>query len=190
MPPSRLVERGARAMPAVSSRLEGLLATTMPTPNALPNLASAPERVFISVDSSTGRSTLSYAPATAGTPITRDDDPKGEHALGVANASAHGERRAAATSTSRRSPTIASRSPTRAAPVVRASPSRASSTPPVPPVSRARRSPPSTTSPASTRASRRAIWSRARAASIRRRHARARRAWASRRSRRPATTSA
>jgi hypothetical protein len=58
----------------------------MPTPSALPTLASAPERVFISVDSSTGRSTLSYAPASAGTPVTRDDDPKGEHALGVANA--------------------------------------------------------------------------------------------------------
>jgi hypothetical protein len=58
----------------------------MPTPIAMPQLASAPERLFISVDSSTGRSTLSYAPASAGTPMTREDDPEGVHALQVANA--------------------------------------------------------------------------------------------------------
>jgi hypothetical protein len=58
----------------------------MATPNPSPKLASAPERVFISVDSSTGRSTVSYAPATVGEPLTREDDPRGEHALQTAQA--------------------------------------------------------------------------------------------------------
>lgn len=59
---------------------------TKPTPITLPALASRPERVFISVDASTGRSTLSYAPADVGAPITLDEDPDGEGALRTANA--------------------------------------------------------------------------------------------------------
>ncbi len=59
---------------------------TKPTPIALPALASTPERVFVSVDASTGRSTLSYAPAAAGVPITLDGDPDGESALRTAHA--------------------------------------------------------------------------------------------------------
>ncbi|HUQ05002.1 MAG TPA: hypothetical protein VM261_21010 [Kofleriaceae bacterium] len=58
----------------------------MPTPIALPKLATAPERLFISVDASTGRSTLSYQPATAAPPLTREDDPEGLQALEVAQA--------------------------------------------------------------------------------------------------------
>lgn len=59
---------------------------TKPTPIALPVLASTPERVFVSVDASTGRSTLSYAPADAGQPVTFDGDPDGEGALQTAHA--------------------------------------------------------------------------------------------------------
>jgi hypothetical protein len=55
-------------------------------PISLPSLALAPERVFVSVDSSTGRSALSYAPANAGAPLTFDDDPQGEGALRIAKA--------------------------------------------------------------------------------------------------------
>jgi len=44
-------------------------------------LDGAPERIFVSVDESTGRSTLSFAPAGVGAPITRDGDRLGEEAL-------------------------------------------------------------------------------------------------------------
>ncbi|MFT3696844.1 MAG: hypothetical protein QM831_27125 [Kofleriaceae bacterium] len=40
-----------------------------------------PDRIFISVDQSTGRSTLSFAPATVGAPIVHEGDHKGEHAM-------------------------------------------------------------------------------------------------------------
>ena len=57
-----------------------------PNPTTLPTLATVPERIFISVDASTGRSTISYAPPDAGAPITLEDDPKGESALLTAQA--------------------------------------------------------------------------------------------------------
>src|SRR5688572_31697126 len=63
-----------------------ILMPPKPTPTSLPALASAPEKVFISVDSSTGRSTLSYAPAGAGEPMTLSSDPLGEDALRTARA--------------------------------------------------------------------------------------------------------
>ncbi|HVK77308.1 MAG TPA: hypothetical protein VM734_28575 [Kofleriaceae bacterium] len=44
-------------------------------------LHGAPDRIFVSVDESTGRSTLSFAPASVGSPITRDADRLGEEAL-------------------------------------------------------------------------------------------------------------
>ncbi len=53
---------------------------------SIPRLASPPERIFISVDASTGKSTLSYAPAGAGAPVTVEDDPRGELALKTARA--------------------------------------------------------------------------------------------------------
>jgi hypothetical protein len=52
----------------------------------LPKLAGSPEKIFISVDESTGRSTLSFAPAGVGTPIPREDDKQGEQALRDARA--------------------------------------------------------------------------------------------------------
>lgn len=49
-----------------------------------PKLAGSPERIFISVDESTGRSTMSFAPAGVGPPIPREDDLRGEVALKAA----------------------------------------------------------------------------------------------------------
>ena len=63
-----------------------ILMPMKPTSIALPTLASSPEKVFISVDSSTGRSTLSFAPAGAGEPLTIEGDPRGEGALRTAEA--------------------------------------------------------------------------------------------------------
>jgi hypothetical protein len=42
-----------------------------------PRLRGTPDRIFISVDESTGRSTLSFAPADVGSPIQYEDDSKG-----------------------------------------------------------------------------------------------------------------
>lgn len=52
----------------------------------VPRLSSRPERIFISVDESTKRSTISFAPASAGTPILHEDDVKGELAMRDAKA--------------------------------------------------------------------------------------------------------
>ena len=49
-------------------------------------LNSRPERIFVSVDESTGRSTISFAPADAGSPIVHEQDFKGELALRDAKA--------------------------------------------------------------------------------------------------------
>jgi hypothetical protein len=45
-----------------------------------------PERVFISVDERTGRSTLSFAPVGAGAPVVREADARGEQAMLAARA--------------------------------------------------------------------------------------------------------
>ena len=44
-------------------------------------LTGDPDRIFVSVDERTGKSTLSFAPAGIGAPIVRDDDARGELAL-------------------------------------------------------------------------------------------------------------
>jgi len=49
-------------------------------------LKSRPDRIFISVDESTGRSTVSFMPATAGEPLQYDDDKTGARALREARA--------------------------------------------------------------------------------------------------------
>ncbi|MBA3538070.1 MAG: hypothetical protein H0T79_00430 [Deltaproteobacteria bacterium] len=54
--------------------------------NATPSLHGSPERIFVSVDESTGRSTISFAPADCGTPIMREDDKDGTHAMVEAKA--------------------------------------------------------------------------------------------------------
>lgn len=41
----------------------------------------APAKIFVSVDESTGRSTISFAPTDAGTPILREADRTGEQAM-------------------------------------------------------------------------------------------------------------
>jgi hypothetical protein len=46
----------------------------------IPRLQGTPERIFISVDESTGRSTLSFAPTAVGTPIQYEDDRQGARA--------------------------------------------------------------------------------------------------------------
>jgi hypothetical protein len=57
-----------------------------PAITTMPRLRGAPLRVFVSVDESTGRSTLSFAPAEVGDPLTHDDDLAGDHALATARA--------------------------------------------------------------------------------------------------------
>jgi len=46
-----------------------------------PRVSRPPERIFVSVDESTGRSTISFAPADAGTPFRRDNDADGARAM-------------------------------------------------------------------------------------------------------------
>jgi hypothetical protein len=57
------------------------MTATMPT-----RLRGTPERIFISVDESTGRSTLSFAPADIGDPVPYEDDKTGAAALTTARA--------------------------------------------------------------------------------------------------------
>jgi hypothetical protein len=49
-------------------------------------LMGIPERIFVSVDERTGRSTLSYAPKEIGAPIVREGDHRGEQAMVAARA--------------------------------------------------------------------------------------------------------
>jgi hypothetical protein len=46
-----------------------------------PRLRSSPDRIFISVDESTGKSTVSFFPADCGAPFQHDDDHDGQRAL-------------------------------------------------------------------------------------------------------------
>lgn len=57
-----------------------------PEPTGQPRVIGRPERIFVSVDASTGRSTISFAPADAGSPFQRDDDADGAHAMRDAKA--------------------------------------------------------------------------------------------------------
>lgn len=52
----------------------------------IPQLTGAPERIFVSVDESTGRSTLSFFPTGVGAPIPREDDKTGDAAMKDARA--------------------------------------------------------------------------------------------------------
>jgi hypothetical protein len=45
-----------------------------------------PDRIFVSVDESTGRSTISFAPSDAGTPILHEGDRTGSRAMSDAKA--------------------------------------------------------------------------------------------------------
>jgi hypothetical protein len=49
--------------------------------NAEPKLRGRPEKIFVSVDESTARSTLSFAPPDAGEPFQYDDDKSGTKAM-------------------------------------------------------------------------------------------------------------
>ncbi len=49
--------------------------------NVAPRLRGRPERVFVSVDESTGKSTVSFHPSDVGSPVQHDDDKKGETAM-------------------------------------------------------------------------------------------------------------
>jgi hypothetical protein len=51
-----------------------------------PRVTGRPDRIFVSVDASTGRSTISFAPADAGSPFQREDDADGAHAMRDAQA--------------------------------------------------------------------------------------------------------
>jgi hypothetical protein len=56
----------------------------MTTTTTASRLRGRPERVFVSVDESTGKSTISFHPADVGTPVQRDDDRTGAAALAEA----------------------------------------------------------------------------------------------------------
>jgi len=49
-------------------------------------LRGRPEKIFVSVDESTGRSTLSFQPNDVGGPMQHDDDHKGTRAMADAKA--------------------------------------------------------------------------------------------------------
>ena len=49
-------------------------------------LRGRPERIFVSVDESTGRSTISFAPAEASEPLQYEDDKAGTRAMRDAQA--------------------------------------------------------------------------------------------------------
>ena len=51
-----------------------------------PRISGRPDRIFVSVDASTGRSTISFAPADAGSPFQRDNDADGARAMRDAQA--------------------------------------------------------------------------------------------------------
>jgi hypothetical protein len=51
-----------------------------------PRITGRPDRIFVSVDASTGRSTISFAPADVGTPFQRDNDADGALAMRDAQA--------------------------------------------------------------------------------------------------------
>lgn len=55
-----------------------------------PRLRGTPARIFVSVDESTGRSILSFAPADVGEPVVHDGDGTGGTALAAARAIAAG----------------------------------------------------------------------------------------------------
>jgi hypothetical protein len=49
--------------------------------NDQPRVLGRPERIFVSVDASTGRSTISFSPPDAGSPFQRDGDADGARAM-------------------------------------------------------------------------------------------------------------
>ncbi|HEU4730276.1 MAG TPA: hypothetical protein VFT22_20405 [Kofleriaceae bacterium] len=51
-----------------------------------PRVTSRPDRIFVSVDESTGRSTISFDPSDAGSPFQREGDADGAHAMRDAQA--------------------------------------------------------------------------------------------------------
>jgi hypothetical protein len=54
--------------------------------NDQPRVLGRPDRIFVSVDASTGRSTISFAPADVGSPFQRDGDADGARAMRDAQA--------------------------------------------------------------------------------------------------------
>jgi hypothetical protein len=51
---------------------------------ATPRLRGRPERVFVSVDESTGKSTVSFQPADVSAPLQHEGDAKGDAAMAAA----------------------------------------------------------------------------------------------------------
>ncbi|TMQ09403.1 MAG: hypothetical protein E6J90_08320 [Deltaproteobacteria bacterium] len=58
----------------------------MSNPADQPRVSGRPDRIFVSVDESTGRSTISFAPSDVGSPFQRDNDADGAHAMRDAQA--------------------------------------------------------------------------------------------------------
>jgi hypothetical protein len=51
-----------------------------------PRVIARPDRIFVSVDESTGRSTISFSPPDVGSPFQREGDRDGAHAMRDAQA--------------------------------------------------------------------------------------------------------
>lgn len=49
-----------------------------------PRVKSRPDRIFVSVDESTGRSVISFQPQDCGDPVSYDDDKEGTRAMKTA----------------------------------------------------------------------------------------------------------
>lgn len=58
----------------------------MATTSSAPRLRMRPDRIFVSVDESSGRSTISFLPSDVGLPILHEGDRTGERAMTDAEA--------------------------------------------------------------------------------------------------------
>ncbi len=86
--------RTALLIGSKAGRLQGAARTIMLDHQASLNnsarLKGRPERIFVSVDQSTNRSTISFQPAGVGEPIVRENDRTGDVAMRAAKAISNG----------------------------------------------------------------------------------------------------
>jgi hypothetical protein len=76
----------AAAVIAAAAAAVVVAAGTAAVAVATNGLRGRPERIFVSVDESTGRSTLSFQPTDIGAPVQHEDDHKGVRAMADAKA--------------------------------------------------------------------------------------------------------
>ena len=82
-----------RGMPVLARHASPTDWSPLPTTQSATQLRGRPERVFVSVDESTGKSTMSFHPAEVGSPVQHDGDLKGEAAMKEARSIAERRRR-------------------------------------------------------------------------------------------------